>query len=68
MGGYTVELSKLDGDRSLVLWVTERGTKKYVVCSYYDPDKPVGQQWYWGHYFTDLWGAVDYAKEEGYVH
>lgn len=65
---YTVELAKFDLQHSLVLWVSKTGIKQFVVCSYYDPEKPVGQQWSWGHYFWDLLDAVDYAKENGYVH
>lgn len=61
---YTVELKKIDERRSLVLWVKPEGRKEYVVCSFYEPDQPVGQQWCWGHYFSDLWDAVDYAREE----
>ena len=59
---YTIELKKIDARRSLVLWVTPDGHKKFVVCSYYDHEKKVGEQWVWGHYFTDLWEAVKYAK------
>ena len=58
---YTVELKKIDDRRSLILWVTPEGNKKFVVCSFYDPKEPVGQQWCWGHYFTDLYEAVEYA-------
>lgn len=61
---YTIELKKIDARRSLVVWVTPEGHKKYVVCSYYDHEKPVGEQWCWGHYFLDLWDAVDYARKE----
>ena len=31
-----IELKRLDHDKSLVLWVTPEGYKKFVVCSYYD--------------------------------
>jgi len=60
---YTVELKKIDARRSLVLWVTPEGYKKFVVCSYYNADEPVGQQWVWGHYFTDIEDAVKYIEE-----
>lgn len=59
---YTIELKKIDERRSLVLWMTPEGNKKFVVCSFYDSKKPVGSQWSWGHYFTDLFDAVEYAK------
>ena len=61
---YTVELKKIDERRSLVLWVTPEGHKKFVVCSFYDPKQPVGQQWCWGHYFTDIEDAIEYTKEK----
>lgn len=64
MKEFTIELKKIDDRRSLVVWVTPGGNKKFVVCSYYDHEKPVGSQWAWGHYFTDLWAAVEYAREE----
>lgn len=65
---YTIELKKVDDRRSIVLWMVENAEgkvikKEYVVCSYYDPTKEVGSQWYWGHYFHDLFNAVDYVKE-----
>lgn len=60
---YTVELKKIDDRRSLVLWVTPEGHKKFVVCSFYDQEEPVGSQWCWGHYFEDIMDAVAYAKE-----
>ena len=59
---YTVELKKIDDRRSLVLWVKPSGDKQFIVCSFYDNKQPVGQQWSWGHYFTDLYEAVEYAK------
>lgn len=64
MNEYTVELKKIDDRRSLVLWVTPEGHKKFVVCSWYDPGQPVGQQWSWGHYFTDLYEAIRYSIVE----
>ena len=59
---YTTELKKIDARRSLVLWEHPSGKKEFVVCSYYDPEQPVGQQWCWGHYFKDLEAAIEYAK------
>lgn len=64
---YTIELAKIDDRRSIVLWVIKDAEGKiikreYVVCSYYDSEKEVGSQWYWGHYFRDLFDAVAYAK------
>ena len=64
MNEYTIELKKIDKRRSLVLWVTPGGHKKFVVCSYYDPEKPVGSQWCWGHYFEGLDSAIAYIKGE----
>jgi hypothetical protein len=61
---YTVELKKVDDARSIVLWVHASGRKEFVVCSYYDETKPVGQQWCWGHYFQDVCSAVDYTRKE----
>ena len=63
MQEFTIELKKIDERRSLVLWMSPRGNKQYVVCSFYDEAKPVGSQWCWGHYFDDLWEAVDYARK-----
>lgn len=63
MQEFTIELKKIDERRSLVLWVSPGGNKQYIVCSFYDGTKPVGSQWSWGHYFDDLWDAVDYAKK-----
>lgn len=63
MQEFTIELKKIDERRSLVLWMGQCGAQKYVVCSYYDNTKPIGSQWCWGHYFTDLYEAVDYAKK-----
>ncbi len=67
---HTMELKKIDERRSLVLIVTTdkrqktaEGRKTFVVCSYYNPEMPVGAQWTWGHYFDDLWEAVEYAKK-----
>ena len=66
---FTRELMKIDDVRSLVLWVdgNENDNKddrnKYVICSYYEPTLPFGQQWCWGHYFDDLASAYEYAKE-----
>lgn len=60
MNEFTVELMKIDERRSLVLWCYG-DHKKFVVCSYYDPTKEVGTQWYWGHYFFDLKDAMEYA-------
>ena len=62
MSEFTMELAKIDDVRSIVLW-EYNGSKKYVVCSHYDATQPVGQQWYWGHYFFNLFEAVDYARE-----
>lgn len=59
----TLELIKINSQRSLVLWIKSNGRKEYVVCSYYDPTKEIGSQWYWGHYFFNLFDAVEYAKE-----
>lgn len=64
MEEYTIELKKISDSKSLVLWATPEGNKQFVVCSFYDQTQPVGQQWYWGHYFNDLFEAVEYAKEE----
>ena len=61
---HTIELARIDQCRSLVLWVTNSGHRKFVVCSYYNPTIPVGEQWSWGHYFDDLFDAVEYAKGE----
>ena len=58
----TIELVKVN-DKSVVLWEHKSGYKQYVVCSYYDGEKPIGAQWCWGHYFTDLFAAVDYIRE-----
>lgn len=58
---FTLELAKLDDRRSLVAWVIDDQVHTFVVCSFYDPTKPVGQQWSWGHYFTDVFDAVRYA-------
>ena len=72
MKEYTKELAKIDDRRSLVLWVIEDAEGKtikqeYVVCSYYDATKPVGSQWCWGHYFRNLFNAVEYAEEISYA-
>ena len=67
MSEYTVELARLKTDRSLVLWVKESGNKEFVVCTDYDPNKPVGSQWIWGHYFWDVFSAVDYISLKGYA-
>lgn len=65
---FTRELMKIDDQRSLVLWVDGNGNNskddvnKFVVCSYYDPAKPIGQQWCWGHYFDSLIEAMELCK------
>lgn len=64
MTGFTMEIKKIDERRSLVLWVRENGSYEFVVCSYYDATQPIGSQWSWGHYFNDIYEAVDYAREE----
>lgn len=66
MSEYTVSLADLNSGKSLVLWVKPSGRKEFVVCTGYDPEKPIGEQWYWGHYFWDLFSAVDYISETGY--
>lgn len=66
MKEYTVSLATLSNDKSLVLWVKESGNKEFVVCTDYDPEKPVGSQWIWGHYFWDIFSAVDYISKTGY--
>ena len=58
-----IELMRINNDRSLVLWVTPEGHKRFVVCSFYDETLPMGQRWQWGHYFEDLISAVEYARE-----
>ena len=63
MKGYTVELKKVDDRRSLVLWVKPSGKKQFVVCSFYHPWQPVGQQWDWGHYFESLDAALEYIED-----
>lgn len=66
---FTRELMKIDDQRSLILWVdgndndNKDDVNKFVVCSYYDPAKPIGQQWCWGHYFNSLYHAMDYVHE-----
>jgi hypothetical protein len=53
----TIELMK-KGSRSVVLWQTgER--RQFVTCTDFDPTKPEGSQWIWGHYFQSLVSAVD---------
>lgn len=57
------ELCKLDDRRSAL--IIEDGTMtKYVVCSYYDPTRPEGSQWCWGHYFHEFKTFVEYLYEE----
>ena len=65
MKGRTTELARI-GEKSLVMWEHEGGRKEYVVCSFYDGNKPIGSQWSWGHYFTDIFGAVDYISVNAY--
>lgn len=63
--GRTMELAKVN-DKSLVLWEKPSGNKEYVVCSHYDSTKPVGNQWCWGHYFSDIFSATDYMSTTAY--
>lgn len=56
-------LGKLD-DRRSALVVKDGQTTKYVVCSYYDPTKPEGSQWCWGHYFFEFAPFVEYVAKE----
>lgn len=55
-----VELMKR-GDRSLVARLRDDNTvSEYVTCTDFNPDKPDGSQWCWGHYFgTNLEHAVE---------
>lgn len=39
------------GKRSIVAWLDDGNWEKYVTCTDYDPSKPVGCQWCWGHYY-----------------
>ena len=59
------DLLEKKGDKSLVMWVKPSGNKEFVVCSYYNSEKPVGSQWCWGHYFSTVTSAVEYLKKEG---
>ena len=59
----TIEVTKIDDRRSLVLWCKTSNTREFVVCSHYDASKPIGSQWVWGHYFKDLISAVRYAYD-----
>lgn len=65
MTGKTIELAKVN-DKSLVLWEKPSGNTEFVVCTAYDSTKPVGDQWYWGHYFNDIFDAVDYMSKTAY--
>ena len=65
MKGRTTELARVN-DKSLVLWEKPSGNKEFVVCTDYDCNKPVGSQWCWGHYFTDVFDAVDYMSASAY--
>ena len=62
MTEFTIELAKVDENRSLVVWVKDQG-RKFVVCSYYDKSRPIGIKWDWGHYFDDIFDAVDYIRK-----
>ena len=58
---YTKELAK-HGDISLVMYVSEddKGEHtQYVTCLWYDPTKPVGQQWDAGDYSRSLENAME---------
>ena len=45
------------GDRCVVE-ISEGGKViKYAAVTDYNPEKPVGSQWNWGHYY-DIWGGV----------
>ena len=66
---YTKEIMKINKAQSLVLWIDGNKTDncddamKFVVCSHYDPSRPIGQQWDWGHYFNDIIHAMDYVHK-----
>lgn len=62
MVDFTIELAKVDDTRSLVVWVKDQ-RRKFVVCSYYDESRPIGIQWDWGHYFDDIFDAIDYIRK-----
>lgn len=36
---------------------------QFVVCRCYEPSRPYGNQWCWGHYFFSIDDAVDYFRE-----
>ena len=61
MDSFTMELAKIDDSRSLILWQKTSGNKEFVICTDYDPTKPIGSQWIWGHYFQNIVSAIRYA-------
>ncbi|MBE6121162.1 MAG: hypothetical protein E7190_00430 [Erysipelotrichaceae bacterium] len=60
----TFELHKFDNQHSLVLLIYPSGEKEFVCCSFYDPEKPIGSQWEWGHYFDNLEDALKYGNKK----
>ena len=52
----TKEILKYN-DRSVVEISTDGRVIKYATVTNYDPQKPVGTQWDWGHYY-DIYGGV----------
>lgn len=61
----TRELLKLN-ERQSIVEIEKENSTEYCVCSYYDPDESVGNQWCWGHYFTTLENAIKYAATKVY--
>ena len=59
---WSREIGKIDMRQSMVEILNENGTPvEWVVCSYYDPNRPFGSQWDWGHYFNSFAGACIYV-------
>ena len=68
MEAKTFELLKCkDGQHSLVLYMHKSGKVEFVVCSFFDPERIIGSQWEWGHYFDDFYKVIRYMLDKKYV-
>lgn len=60
----SVKLTNYNDHYLLAIVRDDGSTSQFVVCSFYEPTKPFGDQWLWGHYFSTLESAMNYWHKQ----